>query len=255
MKNNIISFDSEKIKEIEGIIHYEFKNKKLLEQAFTRSSYANEHKEAKSNELLEFIGDTILDDIIVKLLVIKKCNRDNEGLDSEFNEANFTDFKVALTQKTCLAYRIDHLGLYQYLRQSKSVKEEDSLKEDLFEAIVGAISLDCNYEEQKLIDFVNYMIDFEINCDIEFSQDKELLNIQKKILSKYDIEPSYQITKGKNILYSCEIKQKTNQKVSEEEKKILENNLPSFNAIASCICQARKEVNKQLKEWYDKINK
>ena len=47
---------------LESVIGYEFDNKKLLVNALTHTSYANEHKnrKVKDNERLEFLGDAVL---------------------------------------------------------------------------------------------------------------------------------------------------------------------------------------------------
>ena len=54
------------IKELEQAIGYTFSNGKLLENALTHSSYANErwHDSLRSNERLEFLGDSILGMIV-----------------------------------------------------------------------------------------------------------------------------------------------------------------------------------------------
>ena len=45
----------------EQIIGYEFKNKKLMQNALTHSSYANEmNGKVQHNERLEFLGDSVL---------------------------------------------------------------------------------------------------------------------------------------------------------------------------------------------------
>ena len=51
------------MEELEQIIGYTFQNKKLLKQALTHSSYANEKKLGKlgCNERLEFLGDAVLE--------------------------------------------------------------------------------------------------------------------------------------------------------------------------------------------------
>ena len=53
------------IEAIEQAIGYTFKNKSLLIQAFTRRSYCNEKRQAgdtecECNEVLEFLGDSVL---------------------------------------------------------------------------------------------------------------------------------------------------------------------------------------------------
>ena len=52
---------------IQGQIGYDFKNLDLLKQAFVRRSYTEENG-GEDNEVLEFIGDKVLDVIVVKLL-------------------------------------------------------------------------------------------------------------------------------------------------------------------------------------------
>ncbi|MGN1003475.1 MAG: ribonuclease III domain-containing protein, partial [Oscillospiraceae bacterium] len=50
------------MKTLEERLGYQFKNRGLLENALTHSSYANEHRETgiSSNERLEFLGDSVL---------------------------------------------------------------------------------------------------------------------------------------------------------------------------------------------------
>ena len=47
-------------KMVQGQIGYDFKNIDLLNQAFTRRSYSEENG-GENNEVLEFIGDKVLD--------------------------------------------------------------------------------------------------------------------------------------------------------------------------------------------------
>ena len=71
---------NENIKEIEAKIGYTFKDKSLLAQAFTRSSFCNEHRAPggesyQSNEVLEFFGDSILSSAIVTLFIKEYTER------------------------------------------------------------------------------------------------------------------------------------------------------------------------------------
>ena len=58
------------IKDLELAIGYQFKNITLLQNALTHSSYANEywHDSLKSNERLEFLGDSILGMVVAEHL-------------------------------------------------------------------------------------------------------------------------------------------------------------------------------------------
>ena len=57
------------LREIEKQIGYIFQNKMLLQQAFIRKSYSQEHPESEDNEVLEFIGDKALDIAVMKTLI------------------------------------------------------------------------------------------------------------------------------------------------------------------------------------------
>jgi len=51
-------------------INYEFKNKELLNEALTHSSYSYENKLSRNYERLEFLGDAVLQLIIFRILGI-----------------------------------------------------------------------------------------------------------------------------------------------------------------------------------------
>ena len=57
------------LKELEGILQYEFKNKDLLHKALTHKSYSE-----NNNEKLEFLGDRVLGLVISKKLLDKYPN-------------------------------------------------------------------------------------------------------------------------------------------------------------------------------------
>ena len=68
------------MEQLEQIIGYTFQNKKLLKQALTHSSYANEKHLGKlgCNERLEFLGDAVLE-LISSDFLYKKFRNNQEG--------------------------------------------------------------------------------------------------------------------------------------------------------------------------------
>ena len=53
------------MKKLEEVIEYSFKNKSLLTEALSHSSFANENKKGRnSNERLEFLGDSVLSIVV-----------------------------------------------------------------------------------------------------------------------------------------------------------------------------------------------
>jgi len=55
----------EHLDDVQKKIGYWFDNEDLLLQAFTRSSYSSQHG-GENNEVLEFLGDRVLDFYVVK---------------------------------------------------------------------------------------------------------------------------------------------------------------------------------------------
>ena len=141
---------------IEAIIGYAFNNKKLLRQAFTRISYSNE-KGGENNEVLEFIGDKVLDFVVVCHFANCYGKVTNNGYVNSKNEGYLTKLKSVLVDSDALSAAIDRLCLYEFLLIGNSDKNNKgvtkSMKEDLFEAIVGAVAIDSNWDMNLLYSF------------------------------------------------------------------------------------------------------
>ncbi len=147
---------------VQGQTGYIFKNPNLLLQAFTRKSYASENG-GEDNEILEFIGDKALDLAVVHLLILKYGDTQKQ-FSSSIDEGELTKIKSRMVRKSTLARRIDELGFAHCLFMGEgdiknNISNEDSVKEDLFEAIVGAVTLDCNWDFEKICSVVEPMLD------------------------------------------------------------------------------------------------
>ena len=84
------------IPEIERKIGYEFKDKSLLAQAFTRTSFCNEQSKSdkvrfSSNEVLEFFGDGVLSLAIITVLMSKNTERYEYGIKTSLGEGDFSN--------------------------------------------------------------------------------------------------------------------------------------------------------------------
>ena len=206
-------FDQETINDIQNKIGYTFKNQELLEQAFTRRSYSMENG-GEDNEVLEFIGDAALNLVAVKILreefgYFNKRKQQNpnyyylwETYESTFSsdkdEGQLTEIKKRIVRKSTLADVIDDLGLQNYLimgrgDRKKHVEQSNSTKEDLFEAIIGAIALETNWDINIIQKTVEHMID--INDIIGSDEDSYISDIQKWSLKHYDVLPDYSVCK------------------------------------------------------------
>ena len=199
---------------IQDQIGYNFKNTDLLQQAFIRRSYSKEYG-GEDNEVLEFIGDKVLDIIVVKLLTEKYgcfiSDYEDFNPDEEFDEfvcskdeGELTELKKELVQKKTLADRINVLDLADYLIMGNgdiqnNINRELSVKEDLFEAIIGAVALDSNWDIEVLQDVVQIMLDPDsyLNDDMD---DNYVELLQEWTLKKYGMVPRYHYEKASQVV-------------------------------------------------------
>ena len=94
---------------IEQTIGYQFKDKQLISQAFTRSSYHYEHPEEQSNEVMEFVGDSVLSLLVVDNLLDRYTGKDGSGLYSCLNEGDFSSIRSFMVNKSFLAKKWENL--------------------------------------------------------------------------------------------------------------------------------------------------
>lgn len=134
------------MKALEENLKYSFKNKKLLINALTHSSYANEARDGiSSNERLEFLGDSVLSIIVSEYIYKKFCN---------LPEGELTKIRAALVCEKSLCGFSRELELGKYLRlghgeEKGGGRERDSILADAFEAVLAAIYLDGGFEKAK----------------------------------------------------------------------------------------------------------
>ncbi len=190
---------------IQDQIGYTFRNTDLLRQAFVRRSYAEENG-GEGNEVLEFIGDTVLDMVVVKLLAEKYGSftptykewpprKDYNEYLCRFREDELTRRKQGLVNNKMLASKIEQLGLAEYLIMGKGdvrngVNEITSVRGDLFEAIIGAVALDCGWNMEELRSVVEVMLDPDSFLEGDGSGDYLEL-VRDWTLKRYGVGPEF----------------------------------------------------------------
>ncbi len=134
------------MKALQKNLRYKFNNEKLLVNALTHSSYANEARDGiTSNERLEFLGDSVLS-IIVSEYIYKEFKNLPEG--------ELTKLRAALVCEKSLCSFSRELELGKFLRLGKGEekgggRERDSILADAFEAVLAAMYLDGGIEVAK----------------------------------------------------------------------------------------------------------
>lgn len=128
------------IAEIEKKLGYTFKNKALLQEALTHSSYVNKHG-GRDNERMEYLGDTVLQLVVTEWQYFR---------DERASEGRMTAQRQKLVCKSALDSAAEALELDKYLLKEGGKQNVGSKTvSSIFEAVVAAIYLDGGYKAAK----------------------------------------------------------------------------------------------------------
>lgn len=155
--------DIEIVKEIEQKLNYVFRDKKLLEQAFTHSSFANAEN-AADNERMEFLGDAVLEYLASKYLYAHHAR---------CNEGELSAMRAKLVSSDGLYPVVDKLGLLKYLR-ILSGELSHKTEANLYEAVLCAIYLDGGMDRAEKF-FLQSMNEELANISDSFKKDAKTL--------------------------------------------------------------------------------
>src|SRR6056297_1090057 len=137
---------------LEKKINIKFKNKNLILQALTHTSYVNEHPALKRNhnERLEFLGGAVLEFVITNYLYKKF---------PEHPEGKLTVLRSSLVNTESLSNVAKKINLEKYIFLSKGEKisqTKPTILANIIEALIGAIFLDQGIE--KSTEFIKQFI-------------------------------------------------------------------------------------------------
>ena len=140
--------------ELERKLEYQFNDRTLLLTALCHSSYANENKGAgiMSNERLEFLGDSVLGQVVASHLYLSY---------PKMPEGQMTRLRAELVCEQSLFEVAKTLGLSTFIRLGKGEehtggRHRESILADAVEALIAAMYLDGGLQIAK--DFINKYI-------------------------------------------------------------------------------------------------
>lgn len=179
-----------KYDELQRKLNIQFKNPKLLDNAFIHRSFLNEHRVdgIENNERLEFLGDAVLE-LVISTYLFKNYPNKSEG--------DLTNIRAAVVRTESLAEESRALGFGEYLQMSKGEedsggKDKDYLLANTFEAVLGAIYLDQGFEvcdrylEKTLLHKVPTIVENNLFIDPK-TQAQELIQAQFKVTPIYEV--------------------------------------------------------------------
>ena len=163
--------DSKKIELLEQRIGYVFRDKELLQQALTHSSYANEQKINKRQdyERLEFLGDAVLE--LVSSDYLFQAHPD-------LPEGKLTKQRSSMVCEPALAFCARDIEMEQFIYLGKGEeatggRKRDSIISDVMEAVIGAIYLDGGLDPAR--DYINRFILSDLEHKQLFYDSKTIL--------------------------------------------------------------------------------
>ncbi len=178
---------NQKLKTLQQIIKYQFKNESFLDQALVHRSSLNEQRQfSESNERYEFLGDAILE-LWISDRIFSKFTK--------FDEGKLTNLRalVVCTQNLAKVAAEFKLGDFIYLshgEESHGGRNNQSILADTFEAVLGSIYLDrglapaFNFLDNFLEESIKKFSSQEIYKDPK-SIFQEIAQAQKGITPKY----------------------------------------------------------------------
>ena len=150
----------DKLSLLQKKLGYSFKNVSLLKNALTHSSYINEFKNAKCNERMEFLGDSVLSVVVSEYIYnhLKNCD-----------EGDLSKIRASVVCEDGLVKIANEISLGDYLYLSKGEylnggRKRKSILSDATEAVFAAIFLDSSMDEAKKV-----ILSFTIKYINEFS--------------------------------------------------------------------------------------
>ena len=131
--------DAEQLRQVEELLEYKFTDPSYPEEAFTHSSLADGR--LRSNERLEFLGDSVLGLVICRALYDRFPT---------YQEGDLTKIKSMLVSRKTCARIANQLGLAGFLRVGKGTDKVSSISGSIaaacLESVIAAIYLDGGME-------------------------------------------------------------------------------------------------------------
>lgn len=173
------------MEQLEAHIGYTFRNKALLRQAMTHSSYSNETGERNHhllcNERLEFLGDAVLS-ILVSRYLYAAYPREREGI--------LTDMRKEVVRAQALARYAVEIGLPACLLLGKGEAksggcQKENILADAFEALVAAIYLDAGEDGMEVINgFLLPLVKKDLTSLLSIGMDEDYKSLLQQLVQQ-----------------------------------------------------------------------
>ena len=161
---------------IEKKLNLSFKNLKLLESALNHSSLKNDNALIQSNEILEFMGDSVMYFIISEYIYMN----DKEQIAS----GDMSIIRSNIISNETFGIFAKKIHLDKHIKISKGQSKigiSDLMLSNCFEALIGAIYLDSGIASVKKFIFDNFKLEIhDLFAKRPIKNEKMLANESKQ---------------------------------------------------------------------------
>ena len=184
----------ESLRRLEECLGYRFQEIQCLDRALTHKSYTHESStdqpnpsRENGNEVLEFLGDAVLN-LAVSSLLLQEFPEAQEGILSKR--------RSHLVKRSFLAHLSRQLQLEQYLLLGKGElldggRRKASILANVYEAVIGAIYMDSGFNQALEIVCSHFKPYLSSDGASFFNDYKSLL--QERTQQVYRLSPKYQV--------------------------------------------------------------
>ena len=174
---------------LEQLLGYRFTDLRLLQKALIHSSFAFEQAQIdNNNEILEFLGDAVLDLVIGHTLCVRF---------PEMREGELTRLRSSLVNETHLAIMARELALGDFLclgkgEDASNGRNKSSILSCAYEALIGAIFEDSDYPTVEAV-IAKFFIPAMAAKKEELLMADAKSRLQEALQDKFNEAPSYVI--------------------------------------------------------------
>jgi ribonuclease-3 len=185
----LTQYNRDKLREMEELLGYKFSDLILLQQALVHSSFGFEElDDAQNNEILEFLGDAVLDLAVSDMLF---------HMYRGIREGELTKMRAGLVKESTLARMAQGIKLSGFIMLGKGEeashgRTKSSILASTFEALIGAVYLDQGYD--KALQFIRT----HFGPMLPAKKEKMLVEdaksqLQEKIQEQFNQAPTYHL--------------------------------------------------------------
>lgn len=207
---NRLHFFCDAADEVQRTIDYHFSNEYLMMQAFTRRAFAIEYGMPGNSEELEYIGDKALDMVITRMIIDQFASIDADKnyvcpFQSKYSEGDMTKIRVNLVSKDNLSRCAAETGLDKYIMYGTEDQETDNSREDMVEALIGAVAIDSGWDYDVLEKVVDAILEVQFETFDKYIKVSMFEELNAWHQSRFGCIPDYELHKS-NEGYECTLR-------------------------------------------------